>query len=75
MSLKEIRKYKIKINDELNVAAFDTIGTLLIGLIISKKTGYSPVVVVPGLFVAAELVHAGFGIDTPGLIFINENFK
>ena len=73
MSLKKLRKSRIKINEDLDIAAFDTIGTGLIGYLIARKTGYSAFIIIPGIFVLAEGIHAGFGIDTPGLRYLNEN--
>ena len=64
MSLNDLRKYRIKIND-FDIAAFDTIGTLIIGIIIAKKTNTHPFVVLPSVFLIGEIVHVGFGIDTP----------
>ena len=65
MSLNDLRKYRIKINDDLDIAAFDTLGTAIIGIIIARRYEYNPFIVLPGLFLIGEIVHAGFGIDTP----------
>lgn len=74
-TLKELRKYKIKINDETELAMFDVVGTALFGYLIARKTGYSPLVIVPGTFLLGEGMHAVFDIDTPGLRYLNDKFS
>lgn len=65
--LKELREHKV-----LGISIVDTAGTIAIGWSISKILDTDPLTTILLTFVAGEMVHFAFEIETPVTRFIKQ---
>lgn len=66
MSLEELRSVRIPFPGTDNgIAAFDTLGTIAVSLLIAKQFDICPVKVVITAVVIGEIAHIASGVPTP----------
>lgn len=63
--ITKLREPRIQLTPEVDIAVFDTVGTVLIGVSIARLTGYSPYITIPASFAVGHAVHIGAGVKTP----------
>lgn len=64
MNLKELRKHRIVLSDDLNISTVDTIGTIAGGVVLAKILKKNPVLITSGLLVLSIPVHQIMKQDT-----------
>ena len=63
--IAKLRQPRIQLGQGVDIAVFDTVGTVLIGVSVARLTGYSSYITIPASFAIGHAVHVGAGIKTP----------
>lgn len=63
--LSQLRKVRIKINDDLDIAAIDTIGTVIISIGVAKYFNWNELITVGSAFGLGIIFHNIFKQKTP----------
>ena len=71
--IKQLRQPRIHLTDTLNIAVFDTVGTVSIALSLAYYMEWCPVKTVAGAFLLGHVSHSAFRVNTPMTDAIKHN--